>query len=247
MTAIAISTSSKATIMETISLVDAVLGVVGRHLPSQVSREDLASVGKVALVEALLCFNGPTDEVRAYCYTRVRGAMLDELRRMDPLSRRARAKASAVHKAREGLERELGRAPTDIEIANAVGLSQAAVRETAQLSIAADTCSLNSDDAGGFAFNSLVDADAVSPAASVETEEVTDCIKAALTRLPANYAHVLRRYHLDDATLEEISIEIGVTSERVRQIRIAAERRMREDFIVMALWQAVFSKKRDTD
>jgi RNA polymerase sigma factor for flagellar operon FliA len=67
-------------------------------------------------------------------------------------------------------------------------------------------------------------------------------VQAALERLAPNHAHVLRRYYLDDATLEDIAGELGVSKERVRQIREAAEKKLREDFIVLALWQSVLNR-----
>jgi len=48
---------------------------------------------------------------------------------------------------------------------------------------------------------------------------------------------------LEDATLEEISAELGVSKERVRQIREAAEKKLREDFLILALWQSLFSRR----
>jgi RNA polymerase sigma factor for flagellar operon FliA len=54
---------------------------------------------------------------------------------------------------------------------------------------------------------------------------------------------VLRRYHLDEATLEEISDELGLSKERVRQLREAAEKKLREDFIVLALWQSLLNRR----
>ncbi|MEO6567425.1 MAG: sigma factor-like helix-turn-helix DNA-binding protein, partial [Opitutaceae bacterium] len=60
--------------------------------------------------------------------------------------------------------------------------------------------------------------------------------------LPPNHARVLRRYYLEEATLEDIAVELGISKERVRQIREAAEKKLREDFIVLALWQSVLSQ-----
>lgn len=96
---------------DTLSVIDAVLGAIDRRLPVHVSRDDLASAGKLALIEALLRFDGPPEQVRAYCYVRVRGAVLDELRRLDPLSRHTRTQVTLVRRASAALERELGPGP----------------------------------------------------------------------------------------------------------------------------------------
>jgi RNA polymerase sigma factor for flagellar operon FliA len=54
---------------------------------------------------------------------------------------------------------------------------------------------------------------------------------------------VLRRYYLEDATLDDIANELGVSKERVRQIREAAEKKLRDEFVVLALWQSVLSTR----
>lgn len=232
--------SPSASLTETLSVVEVVLASVARRLPPHVSREDLASAGKVALVEALLGFEGPAAEARAYCYVRVRGAVLDELRRLDPLSRQTRARVKQVRAATQALERLLGRVPAESEVATAAGFSLEQLRQIERLANAAKPCSVDdADDAG----HVLVDADAACPATSAEAGDVSASVQAALARMPANHAHVLRRYYLDDATLDEIAVELGLSKERVRQVREAAEKKLRADFIVLALWQSLLSRR----
>lgn len=232
--------SPSALLTETLSVVEVVLASVARRLPPHVSREDLASAGKLALVEALLNFAGPAAEARAYCYVRVRGAVLDELRRLDPLSRQTRARVKQVRAATRELERLLGRAPNENEVASATGFSLEQLRKIERLANAAKACS--ADETDGVS-HELVDADAACPATSAEAGDVSVSVQAALDRMPTNHAHVLRRYYLDDATLDEIAVELGISKERVRQIREAAEKKLRADFIVLALWQSLLSRR----
>jgi RNA polymerase sigma factor for flagellar operon FliA len=93
-----LSKSPPISLADTLSVVDAVLGAIDRRLPAHVSRDDLASAGKLALIEALLRFDGPVEEARAFCFVRVRGAVLDELRRLDPLSRYTRMQVTLVRR-----------------------------------------------------------------------------------------------------------------------------------------------------
>src|SRR5690349_6782011 len=116
-----LSSSSTVSLADSLSVVDEVLIALDRRLPVHVSRDDLASAGKLALIEALLRFNGPPEQARAYCFVRVRGAILDELRRLDPLSRHTRAQVTLVRRARAALERKLNRAPLVGEIAAFTG------------------------------------------------------------------------------------------------------------------------------
>lgn len=234
--------SSTVSVADTLSVVDAVLGALDRRLPAHVSRDDLASAGKVALFEALLRFDGPPEQARAYCYVRVRGAVFDELRRLDPLSRHARTQVTLLRRATTALERELGRAPTANELAAVTGLSCAAIAQLDQLASATQACSLDATNADGESLHALPDVDAVCPAHSAESDDTHTSIRAALDRLAPKHAHVLRRYYLDDATLDDIAVELGISKERVRQIREAAEKKLREDFIVLALWQSVLRR-----
>lgn len=231
-----------ASLADTLSVVDAVLAALDRRLPAHVSRDDLASAGKLALIEALLRFDGPAEQARAYCYVRVRGAVLDELRRLDPLSRHTRAQVTLVRRASAALEREFGRAPSTSEIAALTGLSPNAVSQLERLAAAAQACSVDETDADGEHLLALIDTDAACPARSAETLDAYASLHAALDQLPPNHARVLRRYYLEDATLDDIANELGISKERVRQIREAAEKKLREEFVVLALWQTVLSR-----
>ncbi len=231
-----------ASLAVTLGVVDTVLDALGRRLPVHVSREDLASAGKLALVEALLRFEGPADEVRAYCYVCVRGAIFDELRRLDPLSRHTRTQVTLLRRAAAALEAELGRAPEPAELAAATGLSLEAIAQLKRLALASQAVSLDERQPQGESLHALVDAEAECPARSAENGDTHASVRAALARLAPNHAFVLRRYYLEDATLEEIAAELGLSKERVRQVREAAEKKLRADFVVLALWQSLIGR-----
>jgi RNA polymerase sigma factor for flagellar operon FliA len=233
------STPPDPQLLDALSVVEAVLRHLSRRLPAHVSREDLASVGKLALVEALLRFNGPALEARAFCYARVRGAMLDELRRLDPLSRRTRTRVKLVARAAATLTDQLGREPADFEVADATGLTIGAVRDANRFAVT-DTFSL--DGAADGASYELHDPTAPCPAESAARGDTVHSVRAALERLPPNQALAVRRYHLEDATLDEIASELGVSRERARQVRDAGEKQLRADFVVLALWQSLLAR-----
>jgi RNA polymerase sigma factor for flagellar operon FliA len=140
------------------------------------------------------------------------------------------------------LERELGRTPVASEIAAVTGLSLDAVAQLEQLATAAQACSADEMNAEGEQLHVLIDDDATCPARSAESLDSHASVRDALKRLPLNHARVLRRYYLEDATLDDIAGELGISKERVRQIRDVAEKKLREDFIVLALWQSVLSR-----
>ncbi len=216
-------------VLDVLDVVDAALAGLDRRLPLHVSRDDLASAGRAALVASFNQAAGPLHEIRAYCFARVRGAMFDELRRLDPLSRRTRAKVTEVRRAAAELEQALGRAPDDNELATFTGLAPRALRQAQHLGIAAD-----SHETDGEALAGLADHEAVSPADLAESLDLHENVRAALGRLPERHAFVVRRYHLEEATLEEIAGELGVSIERVRQLRAAGEKMLREDLLALA-------------
>jgi len=224
-----------------LDVVDAALAPLARRLPASVSREDLASAGRLALVETLTDFEGPRDEARAYAFTRVRGAMLDELRRLDPLSRRARARVSTVRRAAAEIAQEAGREATAGEVAVATGLTAEEVRQTERLALAAETYVGAPDEGDRFA--RVPDEVTVSPVEFAESGELAALVREALARLSPNQAFVVRRYYLEDATLEEIADQVGVSKERVRQIREAGEKKLRADQAVLALWQSIITHR----
>ena len=224
-----------------LDVVDAALAPLARRLPASVSREDLASAGRLALVETLSDFEGPHHEARAYAFTRVRGAMLDELRRLDPLSRRARARVSTVRRAAAEIAQEVGREATTAEVAEATGFSTEEVRQTEQLAVVVEAYVGDPDEVDRF--SRVPDEGTVSPIEFAESAELAELVHEALARLSPNQAFVVRRYYLEDATLEEIADQVGVSKERVRQIREAGEKKLRADETVQALWRAVITHR----
>lgn len=215
-----------------LDIVDTALATLTRRLPTHVARDDLASVGKLALASALRQRSEPSAHVRAYCYVRVRGAMLDELRRLDPLTRKQREHLRVISRTQSVLATALGRAPSQSEVAFSSQLDRHDVASALNAAAVAS-------DATDIAWDTIEDTRSPSPATLVEANDAHANLSEALARLPQNQAFVLRRYYLDDVTLDDIGAELGVSRERARQIREAGEKKLRADFVVLALWQAL--------
>jgi len=230
--------SDSLSLSEHLDLVEVALGTLSRRLPDYVGRDDLASVGKLALIAALADRTGSADEVRAYCFVRVRGAMLDELRRLDPLSRRDRTRTKAVGAATAVLGARLARVPTLQEIARVAQVSVSDV-------IAVQLATAVAADADAFEWDALPDVEAIAPDEAADVEDLGASLRIALQRLPTNQALALRRYYLEDATLDDIAGELGVSRERARQVREAGEKKLRADLVVLGLWQSFFSREAD--
>jgi RNA polymerase sigma factor for flagellar operon FliA len=228
--------SSPAVLADFLDLVEAALTGVSRHLPVHAARDDLASAGKLTLVTLVAQATGPVHEVRAYCFVRVRGAMLDELRRRDPLSRTDRARAKVIARAQYEIARAQGREASLDEVAATTQLPVAAIAGVLATQAAAR-------DRGEENWDAVPDVSSPSPLETVEQADLQASLQAALARLPANQALALRLYYLEDAPLDAIAAQLGVSRERARQVREAGEKRLRADFVVLSLWQAVFQTR----
>jgi len=227
--------SSPLALADLLDIVETALATVSRRLPAHVGRDDLASTGKLALVNALAHVTGGEDEIRAYCFVRVRGAMLDELRRLDSLSRNRRDQAKAIARAQHAVASQHGREATLDEVAD---ITRLPIRTIVSI-LNARTAEAELDETD---WNTVPDTESPSPLETVELTDLHAGLRAALTRLPANQAHALRRYYLEDATLDAIAAELCVSRERARQVREAGEKKLRADLIVLSLWQALFAQ-----
>src|SRR5215216_3456019 len=112
-------------------LVKYVAGRLGSGLPAHVDEGDLVSYGLLGLINAIERYDPGRDiKFETYAITRIRGAIIDELRALDWVPRSVRARARAIERAIGELEAKLGRAPTDEEIAQKVGISQDELEES---------------------------------------------------------------------------------------------------------------------
>ena len=223
-------------IADVLPIVDAVVAQMSRHLPGHVSAQDLVSAGKLALMEILSDFNGSFSQDRGYVVCRVRGAVMDEMRRQDPLSRYGRAQVRRLRKAVATLEGKLKRAPTNAELAEETVLSEAEVVKIDRLRIAADALSIDSFDQGGESVRSIVDPHAPSPADTAEERDNASTIRAALRRLSPNQLVVLQGYYFNGLTLQEIAGGLGFSVVRVHQLKGSGEARLRGDLTLLEAW-----------
>jgi len=223
-------------IADVLPIVDAVVAQMSRHLPRHVSAQDLASAGKLALMEVLSDFNGSFARDRGYVVCRVRGAVMDEMRRLDPLSRYGRAQVRRVRNAVSLFETKHNRAPTDAEVAALTGFSMAEVGRISQLGTAAEAVSSDGLDQTNKSVRSIADPNAPSPADLAEDSDCASVIRAALQRLTPSQTIVLQHYYFKGSTLQEIADELGLSAVRVHQLKSAAEAGLRGDIEVLDEW-----------
>lgn len=201
------------------------------NVASAIEVEDLIQIGMVALVEAA---NGYEDQGHAfstYASIRIRGAMIDHLRRQATLCRSAMTRRRELGAVRNRVENRLGRTATEAEMAAEMGLPAADYRALVDQSQAVQHNSLEdmySDQSMWFA-----DGEELADAA-FEREALKEALTACIAELPEREALVLQLYFVEEMNLEEIGQVLDVGAARVCQLKKAAMDRLRGK---LADWQ----------
>jgi RNA polymerase sigma factor FliA len=200
-------------------LVKFVAGRVGAGLPSSVDSGDLVSSGVFGLIDAIERFE-PDRGVKfeTFAAPRIRGAIYDGLRQLDWVPRSVRSRARDVERAFAELEARRGRAPSDEELAEHLGITGAELTRWLA-SIAATTVGpLDRAIDAGHEPAALDGKGFDSPSAVIEDRELRDVMRSEIRRLPEREKLVLSLYYDEGLTLAEIGQVLGVTESRVSQI-----------------------------
>lgn len=211
-------------------LVKYVAGRVSVGLPQNIEQADLVSYGIFGLIDAIEKFDLNRDiKFETYAISRIRGAIIDELRAIDWIPRSVRSKAREVERAINKLENELHRPPTDGELSQALGIS---VDELAGMLnqinlvsiVALDELLSPSGDKGEKTalVETLEDVDAPDPESSFEGEEMRQILARSVNILPERERLVITLYYYEGLTLAEIGSVLGVTESRVCQMHTKA-------------------------
>ena len=200
-------------------------------LPANVELDDLIQVGMIGLTDALSRFDaGQGVQFETFATQRIRGAMLDELRGGDWMSRGSRKQAREIEAAVHRLEQRLGRAPSESEIAAEMGLALADYQEL--LGKVRGTQLVYLEDMRGdegdqdYLDRHVGDADA-NPLAQLQDRRMREALVAAIKSLPEREQYVMSMYYEHDMNLKEIAAVLGVTESRVCQLHGQAVARLR--------------------
>lgn len=208
---------------------------LGSKLPPSIEIDDLVSAGVLGLIDAAEKFDaGRGIRFRTYAERRIRGAILDHLRSLDWAPRSLRRRVRAFESAHSHLERDLGRAVTQDEVARylEIGLDelQALVGEVNSLQVASLQSCLENDDEGQQSrelAERLADSSECSPYARYARSEVQDRLATAIDRLPEKERLVVSLYYVEELTMKEIGSVLGVNESRVSQLHTKAIGRLR--------------------
>jgi len=208
---------------------------MGSGLPAHVEEADLISYGLIGLISASERFDLSREiKFETYAITRIKGAIIDELRTLDWVPRSVRAKAREIERANAKLENKLQRAPTDDEMALELDMSVEDFQESLlQISnstvVALDELWTVSDSSGDQVslLDTLHDPDAPDPAQMLDASEIKDRLADAIARLPEREKLVIALYYYENLTLREIGEVLGVTESRISQLHTKAVLRLK--------------------
>jgi RNA polymerase sigma factor for flagellar operon FliA len=210
-------------------LVKYVASRIAAGLPQSVDQSDLVSYGMFGLIDAITKFDPARGfKFETYAMSRIKGAILDELRSIDWVPRSVRAKAKSVERTMAKLEADLRRAPNDEEIAGELGISLGALQGIyTQISNAGLVALDELLSFGGSSGESMTLGDTLAdrssgPGGAYEQVEVRQLLANAINRMGDREKIVLTLYYYENLTLAEIGRVLGVTESRVCQIHTKA-------------------------
>jgi RNA polymerase sigma factor for flagellar operon FliA len=210
-------------------LVKFVAGRVAAGLPQSIEQSDLVSYGIFGLIDAIDKFDPERGfKFETYAISRIKGAIIDELRSIDWVPRSIRSKARTIERAYSKLENELKRSPDEKEMASELGVTEIELGQTlSQISfvgiVALDEVVNTGEKGSGTTTVGDTVADKVNdPVAAFEVEEMKHLLADAINRMPDRERLVLTLYYYEALTLAEIGSVLGVTESRVCQIHTKA-------------------------
>jgi RNA polymerase sigma factor for flagellar operon FliA len=235
------ATQRERILLEHMPLVRMVAYRMLERLPQQVELDDLVSAGVVGLIDAYNKFD-PSKEVlfRSYAAVRIRGAILDSLRGMDWAPREIRRKAREIEETTQRLTQRMGRKPQQSDVAAEMGMAFASFEKLRLTIKGLEIGSLQERRRDGSMEEEMV---------SIETHPEDDPLHRCLCRerathlsalvadLPKREQRVLQMYYVQEMTLKEIGLALGLVESRVSQIRTAVLEVLRARLGCDAIWQ----------
>ncbi|MEE9543438.1 MAG: FliA/WhiG family RNA polymerase sigma factor [Thermodesulfobacteriota bacterium] len=215
-------------VMEYAPLVKVIALRLAMRLPPHIELDDLINVGIAGLLEAIDRFDSSKGvKIETFLSFRIKGAMLDELRRLDWLPRSVRQKARKLEKDFIACEAKLGRMPTEEDLAAHLGMELEEyykfIHEASGLSVLnLEDMGFGRDDDERNILDIIADPRSKDPMVQLQLSECKRELATAIDSLPEKEKLVLALYYYEDLNLKEIGFVIGVSESRVCQLHTQA-------------------------
>lgn len=212
-------------ILEYSHIIKFVAGRLSAYLGQRVEYQDMYSYGIFGLIDAIDKYDYTKGvKFETYASLRIRGAILDNIRKLDWVPRTLRIKNKQLEQAYAELEGRLGREPTDEELAEKLGVTTEEVRELIKTSSVASLVSLDDylEQNHESVFSKASGTNVDSPDILYERQEAKQILVSAIEKLTDKERLVVNSYYFEEMTLKEISAVMGVSESRVSQIHSKA-------------------------
>ncbi|MEE8574991.1 MAG: FliA/WhiG family RNA polymerase sigma factor [Thermodesulfobacteriota bacterium] len=228
-------------IMKYAPLVKIIALRLAMRLPSHIELDDLINVGIAGLLESIGRFDSKKGvKIETFLSFRIKGAMLDELRRMDWMPRSLRQKAKTLEWKLSECESKLGRRPTDVDMSEFLGIE---IEEYHKLLNDANSVAVFSLEDMGFSesgserniLECIADPQGVDPVETLNLKQRKAALGSAIDKLAEKERTVLTLYYYEDMNLKEIGAVIGVTESRVCQLHSQAIHKLKGKVASLAM------------
>ncbi|NRA04213.1 MAG: FliA/WhiG family RNA polymerase sigma factor [Myxococcales bacterium] len=215
------------------SLIRYIVNRIAVRLPSHIDLDDLHSTGVIGLMDAIDKYD-PTKNCRfkTYAEFRIKGAILDQLRALDWVPRSVRQKSRRLDTATNEVEQRLGRAATEDEVADSLGLDldelHLMINQVRGISIVnLDELRSAGEGNGPIYADVFEDVKAENPYTTLKSRELCAAIGGCIAELPEKERLVMSLYYYEDLNMKEIGQVLSITESRVCQIHTKAVGRLR--------------------
>ena len=217
-------------IMEYAPLVKYVAGRLNIYLGQSVEYEDLVSYGVFGLIDAIEKFDFKKGvKFETYASLRIRGSIIDNIRKLDWVPRSLRQKNKEIEKTIMELETELGRTATDEELAQKMNISIEELHEIYKKTNLISLISLDEyiEQNNDYNISSEKSPATEQPESYIEKQELKRILKESIEKLPEREQKILFLYYFEELTLKEISSIMGVSESRISQLHTKAITRLK--------------------
>ncbi|MCH8303505.1 MAG: FliA/WhiG family RNA polymerase sigma factor [Candidatus Marinimicrobia bacterium] len=212
-------------------------GIIGK-LPASVSIDELIDAGVIGLLESIDRYDIQASvKFETYAFTRVRGAMMDELRKMDWAPRSLREKTKRLDEAHRVLASKFGRQPSNEEIADHLKISLDKFHQISKEVGAVNPISLDKEIFSGTGestnlYDIVEEKDVITPLKSLEDKELKSLMVKEIEKLPRNEKLVIALYYYEELTLREIGDILNLSESRISQIHSKVVKKLKTALIL---------------
>ena len=225
-------TNEHSLVNQHISLVNRIAGYLKARVPKFMEYDDMVQIGMLGLLSAANTFDENAGvEFKDYAKSRIKGAILDEVRKLSDISRLAIKNSQQHDKAKRELEHEFGVIPKNSQIADKLSLTLDEFEKQRAHIDRFKIDKINSDEGDGF--DDLIGS-RENPLALLEDEELSSVVTDLISELNDRKKLVLNLYYVEELNLKEIGAIIGVKESRVSQILSSVVKELRDEVAKVA-------------